>query len=79
MLSRTRELEHLATAQRHVIRCRQLIRLQISILRLQRSHRWDDAVSLKLLHELRNSLGNARDHMHTIERALDLFDSRGAQ
>lgn len=71
MLSRTRELEHLATAQRHVIRCQQLIRLQIAVIRLQRANQWRNSDSLNLLRELRIALLLGRQHMHAIERALE--------
>lgn len=71
MLSRTRELEHLAIAQRHVIRCRQLIHQQIAIIRSERTHFWDDNVSLTLLRELRRSQTYARDHLHAIEAELN--------
>lgn len=71
MLNRTLELEHLATAQRHVIRCRHLIRQQIKIVRLQQAHRMDMSESLKLLRELRVALSLGRRHIHNIEQDLE--------
>lgn len=70
MLNRTQELEHLAAAQGHVIRCRHLIRQQIKIVRRQRAHRIDISNSLILLRELRVALSLGRHHIHHIEQDL---------
>lgn len=65
-----REIEELATARRHIERCRALVRRQVAIVRVCRQRHSDERDSLTLLRELRVALAIGRHHAHIVEREL---------
>lgn len=79
MQHRASVLKELATARRHVVRCRKLVRRQIEIVRLCRHRHRDELDSVKLLRELREALAVGRHHMHVVEHELERNNRFGRQ
>ena len=63
-------LDEWTTAQRHVARCRELVKRQIEIVRTCRQQHWSEQDATILLRELCAALRIGRHHARVVEREL---------